>query len=107
MIVRNICSRSNEMSAHHRAKSPLTISEMCTQIAGKVIQGGKRRWFAMGQAIAVRTDFTVGDVRRFAKQAKDGGQARRRWRLQRYSTVLRGKMQPRSVAWTVRRCGTG
>jgi len=29
MIVRNICSRSNEMSAHHRAKSPLTISEMC------------------------------------------------------------------------------
>ena len=31
MIVRNICSRSNEMSAHHRAKSPLTISEMCTR----------------------------------------------------------------------------
>ena len=30
MIVRNIGSRSNEMSAHHRAKSPLTISEMCT-----------------------------------------------------------------------------
>ena len=29
MIVRNIGSRSNEMSAHHRAKSPLTISEMC------------------------------------------------------------------------------
>ena len=29
MIVRNICSRSDEMSAHHRAKSPLTISEMC------------------------------------------------------------------------------
>ena len=28
--MRNICSRSNEMSAHHRAKSPLTISEMCT-----------------------------------------------------------------------------
>ena len=28
MIVRNIGSRSNEMSAHHRAKSPLTISEM-------------------------------------------------------------------------------
>ena len=32
MIVRNICSRSNEMSAHHRAKSPLTISEMCNRI---------------------------------------------------------------------------
>jgi putative transposase len=31
----------------------------------------------MGQAIAVRTDFTAGEVRRFAKQAKDGGQARR------------------------------
>ena len=31
MIVRNICSRSNEMSAHHRAKSPLTISEMCSK----------------------------------------------------------------------------
>src|ERR1041385_869700 len=30
MIVPNICSRSNEMSAHHRAKSPLTISEMCS-----------------------------------------------------------------------------
>lgn len=29
MIVRNICSRLNEISAHHRAKSPLTISEMC------------------------------------------------------------------------------
>jgi len=32
MIVRNICSRSNEMSAHHRAKSPLTISEMCNEV---------------------------------------------------------------------------
>jgi transposase len=31
----------------------------------------------MGQAIAVRTDFTAAEVRRFAKQAKDGGQARR------------------------------
>src|SRR5271155_293917 len=31
----------------------------------------------MGQAIAVRTDVTAGEVRRFAKQAKDGGQARR------------------------------
>ena len=28
MIARNNCSRSNEMSAHHRVKSPLTISEM-------------------------------------------------------------------------------
>src|SRR5437879_4431156 len=28
MIARNIGSRSNEMRAHHRVKSPLTISEM-------------------------------------------------------------------------------
>src|SRR4051794_5063429 len=28
MIARNNCSRSNEMSAHHRVKSPLTITEM-------------------------------------------------------------------------------
>jgi transposase len=32
---------------------------------------------AMGQAIAVRSDYTAGEVRRFAKQAKDGAQARR------------------------------
>ena len=31
----------------------------------------------MGRAIAVRTDFTAGEVRRFAKQAKDSGQTRR------------------------------
>ncbi len=31
----------------------------------------------MGQAIAVRTDYTAGEVRRFAKQAKDVAQARR------------------------------
>ncbi len=31
----------------------------------------------MGQAIAVRTDYTAGEVRRFAKRAKGGGQARR------------------------------
>jgi diacylglycerol kinase len=31
----------------------------------------------MGQAIAVRTDHTAGEVRRFAKQAKDVAQARR------------------------------
>jgi integrase len=30
MIARNNCSRSNEMSAHHRVKSPLTITEMRT-----------------------------------------------------------------------------
>ena len=31
----------------------------------------------MGQAIAVRMDFTSGEVRRLAQQAKDAGQARR------------------------------
>jgi putative transposase len=31
----------------------------------------------MGQAIAVRTNFTAGEVRRFAKRAKDAAQARR------------------------------
>ena len=31
----------------------------------------------MGQAIAVRTDYTAGEVRRLAKRAKDAAQARR------------------------------
>jgi transposase len=31
----------------------------------------------MGQAVAVRTDFTTGEVRRFARRAKDSAQARR------------------------------
>ena len=31
----------------------------------------------MGRAIVVRTDFTSGEVRRFAKGARDAGQARR------------------------------
>src|SRR6516165_11773244 len=31
----------------------------------------------MGQAVAVRTDFMAGEVRRFAKRAKDAAQARR------------------------------
>jgi transposase len=31
----------------------------------------------MGQALAVRGDYTAGEVRRFAKRAKDSGQARR------------------------------
>src|SRR5258707_4059043 len=33
--------------------------------------------FAMGQAIAVRTDYTATEVRLLAKQAKDAAQARR------------------------------
>ena len=31
----------------------------------------------MGQAVPVRTDYTAGEVRRFAKRAKDAAQARR------------------------------
>jgi transposase len=31
----------------------------------------------MGQAIAVRTDFTAGEIRRFAKRSRDAAQARR------------------------------
>ena len=31
----------------------------------------------MGQAIAVRTDYSAGEVRRFAQRAKDAAQARR------------------------------
>src|SRR5213076_3071667 len=42
-----------------------------------MIQDGKLRGFAMGQAIPVRTDYTAGEVRRFAKRAKDVAQARR------------------------------
>src|SRR5580693_5791683 len=42
-----------------------------------MIQGGKRRVFAMGRAIPVRTDYTAGEVRRLAKHAKDAAQARR------------------------------
>jgi hypothetical protein len=31
----------------------------------------------MGQAVPVRTDYTAGEIRRFAKHAKDAAQARR------------------------------
>jgi transposase len=37
----------------------------------------KLRGFAMGQAIPVRTNYTAGEVRRFAQRAKDAAQARR------------------------------
>jgi transposase len=42
-----------------------------------MIQGGKRRVFAIAQAIPVRREYTAGELRRFAKQAKDAAQARR------------------------------
>jgi hypothetical protein len=47
------------------------------QISGKIIQDGKRGVFAMGQPIAVRTDYMVAKVLLLAKQAKDAAQARR------------------------------
>src|SRR3954463_8342369 len=42
-----------------------------------MIQEGKQRVFAMSQAIPVRTDYSAGEVRQFAKRAKDVAQARR------------------------------
>jgi transposase len=42
-----------------------------------MIQDGKRRVFAMGQAIVLRTDSTAGEVRQLAKCSKDVAQARR------------------------------
>jgi transposase len=41
-----------------------------------MIQNGKLGG-AMGQAIAVRPDYTAGEIRRFAQRAKDAAQARR------------------------------
>src|SRR5262245_38063579 len=45
------------------------------------------RGFAMGHAIPVRTDYTAGEVRRFAQRAKDAAQARR---LLAIAAVLEG-----------------
>src|SRR5262249_61509429 len=42
-----------------------------------MIQDGNLRGFAMGHAIPVQTDYTAGEVRRFAQRAKDAAQARR------------------------------
>jgi transposase len=42
-----------------------------------MIQDGNRGGVAMGRAVAMRTDFTAGGVRRLAKRAKDAAQARR------------------------------
>ena len=48
----------------------------------------------MGRAIAVRTDYTAGEVRRFAKQAKDVAQARR---LLAIAAVLDGASRTEAV----------
>src|SRR6476659_10069827 len=52
-----------------------------------MIQDGKLRGCAMGHAIAVRTDYAAGEVRRFAQRAKDAAQARR---LLAIAAVLEG-----------------
>ena len=51
----------------------------------------------MGQAIAVRTDFTAGEVRRFASGRRMPLRRADCWRSLRYSTALRGRMPPRSA----------
>ena len=58
-------------------------------VLGQLKRGldGKLGGFAMGQAIPVRTDYTVGEVRRFAQRAKDAAQARR---LLAIAAVLEG-----------------
>ena len=61
----------------------------------------------MGQAIPVRTDYTAGEVRRFAQRAKDAAQARRLLAIAAVLERPRGKRRRRLAAWIVRRCGTG
>ena len=48
-----------------------------SRIGVGVIEAGKLRMFAMGQAIAVRQDFTATELRRLATRTKDVAQARR------------------------------
>jgi hypothetical protein len=42
-----------------------------------MVQPEQTEGFAMGQAIAVRTDYMSDEVRQLAKRAKDASQARR------------------------------
>jgi hypothetical protein len=41
---------------------------------------------AMGAAVPLRTDFSAGELRLWAKRAEDAGQARRLLSLGRFST---------------------
>ena len=78
-----------------------------SRIGAGVIQAGKLRRFAMGQAIAVRQDFTSAALRRLAAGTKDVAQARR---LLAIAAVLDGASRAeaaRMAEWTARRCGTG
>jgi hypothetical protein len=61
----------------------------------------------MAQAIPVRREYTAGEVRRFAKRAKDAAQARR---LLSIAAVLDGASREDAAkigGWIARRCGTG
>ena len=61
----------------------------------------------MGQAIAVRADYTAGEVRWLAKQVKDAAQARR---LLAIAAVLDGDSRTEAAkiaGWIGRRCETG
>ena len=57
----------------------------------------------MGQAIAVRTDYTNGEVRRVAQRVKDAAQARRLLAIAAVLDGARENKQRRSAAWTARR----
>ena len=61
----------------------------------------------MGRAIGVSGDFTSGEVRQFARRAKDGAQARRLLAIAAVSMGRHGKKRRWLVAWTGRRCVTG
>src|SRR2546430_943848 len=60
-----------------RSRHATSQNPQDSRIDRGMIQDGKLREFAMGQAIPVRTDYTAGEVRRFAQRAKDAAQARR------------------------------
>jgi hypothetical protein len=48
-----------------------------SRIGAGVIEAGKLRMFAMGQATAVRQDFRAAELRRLATRTKDVARARR------------------------------
>src|SRR5262249_34906333 len=70
-----------EVALTPRAPGPFSHATSQTpkdsRIDRGMIQDGKLRGFAMSQAIPVRTNYTAGEVRRFAQRAKDAAQARR------------------------------
>jgi hypothetical protein len=61
----------------------------------------------MSHAIPVRTDYTAGEVHWLAQRAKDAAQTRRLLAIAAVLDGPRGKRRLRSVAWIVRRYGTG